>query len=65
MRLMSEAGYDPRSMLDVMRILKEADPGGSSLEFFKTHPNPEHRMERIKVAIEKTFPDGVPAGLER
>lgn len=63
-RFMSEAGYDPRSMLQVMRILADASRGGMSPEFFNTHPNPEHRMTRIESAIEKQFPHGVPDGLE-
>ncbi|HEY1786081.1 MAG TPA: M48 family metalloprotease, partial [Pirellulales bacterium] len=62
---MAQAGYDPRSMLDVMEILRQASQGGAPPEFFSTHPNPGHREERIKAAIEKEFPQGVPPGLEK
>ncbi|HTU27193.1 MAG TPA: M48 family metalloprotease [Pirellulales bacterium] len=62
---MSQAGYDPHSMLDVMEILREASQGGAPPEFFSTHPDPGHREERIKVAIEKEFPQGVPDGLKK
>lgn len=62
-RLMGEAGYDPRAMIEVMKIL-QASGGKAPAEFFSTHPNPEHRIERIQEAIKKEFPNGVPAGLK-
>jgi predicted Zn-dependent protease len=64
-RLASEAGYDPRSMIGLMKILSASSEGGRPPEFFSTHPNPENRVERIEAAIQKRFPDGVPEGLER
>jgi predicted Zn-dependent protease len=64
-RLMSQAGYDPRSMIEVMHILEEASHGGNPPEFFSTHPNPEHRIERIRHEIDTQFPNGVPSGLIR
>ncbi|MDX1688559.1 MAG: M48 family metallopeptidase [Candidatus Promineifilaceae bacterium] len=63
-QFMSEAGYDPRSMIDVMQILAEASEGNRPPEFFSTHPNPENRIVRIREAIEEEFPDGIPEGLE-
>src|SRR5690606_26163857 len=39
-RFMAEAGYDPRSMVEVMKVLQEAAGGGRQPEFFSTHPNP-------------------------
>jgi predicted Zn-dependent protease len=62
-RFMSEAGYDPRAMIEVMRILDEASSGGRPPEFFSTHPNPENRVARIEEAIQQQFPGGVPGGL--
>jgi predicted Zn-dependent protease len=64
-RLMSEAGYDPRSMIEVMKTLAAAGGGRSTPEFFSTHPNPQNRIPRIQESIKATFPNGVPAGLER
>ncbi len=64
-RYMAQAGYDPNSMLDVMEILKEASKGGTPPEFFSTHPNPDHREERIKAAIQAEYPNGIPAGLKK
>lgn len=61
---MSDAGYDPRSMIGVMEILAEASEGSRPPEFFSTHPNPENRISRIQEAIETVFPNGVPSGLQ-
>jgi predicted Zn-dependent protease len=64
-RFTSEAGYDPRSMIALMKILDESSQGGRPPEFFSTHPNPENRIERIQLAVRERFPDGVPEGLEK
>jgi beta-barrel assembly-enhancing protease len=63
--LMAEAGYDPRAMIEVMEVLKQAAAGGRQPEFFATHPNPENRISRIKGFIAERFPNGVPSGLRR
>jgi predicted Zn-dependent protease len=64
-RIASEAGYDPRSLIALMKILEESSQGNRPPEFFSTHPNPENRIERIQAAIRERFPDGVPQGLEK
>lgn len=64
-RLMSQAGYDPRSMIRVMEILKAAGGSGRTPEFFSTHPNPDNRIAHIKQAIQDVYPNGVPEGLKR
>ncbi len=64
-RFTSEAGYDPRSMVGLMKILAQSSEGGRPPEFFSTHPNPENRVQRIQAAIQERFPGGVPAGLEK
>ncbi|HEY9715056.1 MAG TPA: M48 family metalloprotease, partial [Chroococcales cyanobacterium] len=61
-RFASESGFDPRSMIGVMEIL-ERQSRSRSLEFFSTHPNPEHRIQQIKEVIAERFPDGVPDNL--
>jgi len=61
--IMAQADYDPRSMIDVMRILEAASGGGPSVEFFSTHPSPDNRIERIEAAIQEIFPNGFPEGL--
>jgi predicted Zn-dependent protease len=63
-RFTAQAGYDPRSMIEVMHVLEQASGGTRQPEFFSTHPNPEHRIERIQEAIQQQFPSGVPTGLE-
>ena len=63
-RLSSEAGYDPRSMIELMKILDQSSQGNRPPEFFSTHPNPENRIQRIQQAIQEQYPNGVPEGLE-
>jgi predicted Zn-dependent protease len=63
-KFMSETGYDPRAMIEVMKILKESTEGGRQPEFFSSHPNPDNRIERIQAAIKDQFPNGVPNGLK-
>jgi len=63
-RFMAGAGYDPRSLIGVMKVLQEASGGGGRApDFMATHPNPDRRMERIQEAIQQEFPNGVPEGL--
>ena len=62
-RIVSEAGYDPRAMLEVMQVLAKASGGARQPEILSTHPNPENRAERIQQIIEKNFPNGVPENL--
>ncbi len=62
-RFMSEAKYDPRSLLEVMRILAASSGGSCRPEFLSTHPDPGNREEKIKAAIGERFPQGVPPDL--
>jgi beta-barrel assembly-enhancing protease len=64
-RFSSEAAYDPRSMIALMKILEESSEGNRPPEFFSTHPNPENRIQQIQAAISERFPNGVPQGMER
>ena len=59
-RIMAEAGYDPRGMVRVMEVLAKASGGSRQPEFMSTHPAPENRAERIKEEIAKRFPNGLP-----
>lgn len=49
---MSDSGYDPQEMVDVMRVLEQASQGQAPPEFFSTHPNPDRRIERIQMEIQ-------------
>lgn len=62
-QFMSEAGYDPRAMIRVMEVLRDAGGGGRTPEFFASHPNPENRIGKIQQAIKDEFPQGVPGNL--
>lgn len=64
-RIMAEAGYDPRSMLRVMEVLDQASSDTRQPDFLSTHPNPGNRLQHIKAEIEKRFPNGPPEGLKR
>ena len=57
LRIMSEAGYDPRAMIRVMEVLAQASGGSRQPEFMSTHPAPENRAARIREEIAK-----LPAG---
>lgn len=62
--LTEKAGYDPRSMVGVMKVLDEASPDGGPPEMMSTHPKPANRVAYIKQVIEEVFPEGVRPGLE-
>lgn len=61
---MTEAGYNPEGLVELMQVLKEAGGGAAPPEFFSTHPNPDNRIERIEALIETQYPDGIPPRLE-
>lgn len=63
-QFMREAGYKPTGILELMQVLASLNKGGSQPEFFKTHPNPENRLERLKSLITQAYPNGVPANLD-
>jgi beta-barrel assembly-enhancing protease len=44
---MAEAGFDPRAMLEVLQILKEASQGPRPPEFLSSHPLPETRIQEL------------------
>ena len=64
-RIMVEAGYDPRGMVRVMEVLAKASGGSRQPEFMSTHPAPENRAERIRQEIAKRYPQGVPENLKK
>lgn len=50
-RFMSQAGYNPEALIEVMQILAEVGGGGGGMNFLSTHPTPANRMEKIREAI--------------
>lgn len=63
-QFMTEAGYNPQGIVELMQILGSARQGGAPPEFLSTHPNPGNRVERLQNLIAQTYPNGVPANLE-
>jgi predicted Zn-dependent protease len=57
LKLMEQAGFDPRAMVQVMEVLKKASGGReSNLEIFQTHPNPDLRIEQINAYLKENPP---------
>ncbi len=48
---MSQAGYTPWAMVDVMNILKEASQSSGTPEMLLSHPYPENRVEQIQAYL--------------
>jgi predicted Zn-dependent protease len=51
---MTQAGYDPNAMVEVMQILEELQTI-RPIEFFSTHPNPESRIAYLQERIARRF----------
>lgn len=63
-RISAAAGYDPRAMIRVMEILRDASgERGGPPEFLSTHPDPGNRIERIQELVRLVYPNGVPTDL--
>jgi predicted Zn-dependent protease len=65
LRYMAQAGYDPRAMLDLMKILERQTAGGREPEFLVTHPFPQHRYQDITAELREAYPNGIPTDLTR
>jgi predicted Zn-dependent protease len=52
-RFMIKAGYNPREMIGVMKILKDAAGPSRVPEFQSTHPDPDNRIQHIEESIKK------------
>jgi len=64
LKYMSQTGYTPAAMLEVMEILKRASGGGGrGPSFMQTHPDPDARIAQIKEYLQKNYPSGVPKDL--
>ena len=64
LQFMTQAGYSPIGILQVMKILAAAGGGSRQPEFFKSHPDPGNRFETLNALIAKTYPNGVPKTLD-
>lgn len=65
LKYMTQAGYDPRAMTEVMQVLQQVtnEQGGRPPQMLQTHPYPEQRMQDINAWLRNTFPDGIPSYL--
>jgi predicted Zn-dependent protease len=64
-QFMTEAGYNPIGILELMKILNSLGGGNRQPEFLSTHPNPANRVEQLQAIINKNYPQGVPARLRK
>jgi predicted Zn-dependent protease len=52
---MADAGYDPRAMLEVMKVLEKASAGGRTPDWMQSHPLPKNRLREVDQIIKKDF----------
>lgn len=57
-RLLMEAGYNPKAMIEVLNILEKSAPRGEQPEMLLTHPYPENRKKQIEDYLRKHPPTG-------
>ncbi len=50
-QILFDSGYDPRAMAQFFTKIQAENKGGQPLEFFSSHPNPDHRIERVDQEI--------------
>jgi predicted Zn-dependent protease len=63
-QFMTQAGYNPVGIIELMKILDDArGNAGGQPEFMSTHPDPGNRIEQLTAIIEQTYPNGVPGQL--
>jgi predicted Zn-dependent protease len=48
LQFMTQAGFDPRAMIDLMKILVQVSGSGHAPEFLQTHPDPGDRIDSIE-----------------
>ena len=62
-QFMTQAGYNPKGIMELMVILDLARSGQTQPEFFSTHPNPSNRIAKLKNIIDEQYPNGIPDNL--
>ena len=55
LRYMTEAGYNPTGLVQLMQILQSAGGGKGAPEFLSSHPNPGNRLEYLRETIEEKY----------
>lgn len=64
LRFMTEAGYDPQGIVQLMQMLGATRQGSQPIAFFSTHPSPDNRVKRLQTLITQTYPQGAPRSLK-
>lgn len=64
LRFMTEAGYDPQGIVQLMQMLSAIRQSGQPPAFFSTHPSPDNRVKRLQTLITQTYPQGAPRRLK-
>lgn len=62
-QFMTDAGYNPEGIVELMQIFEAAESSGRPPEFLSTHPNPGNRIARLEAIIQENYPNGIPAQL--
>jgi predicted Zn-dependent protease len=63
-QFMTQAGYNPVGIVELMQILDDArGNAGGQPEFMSTHPDPGNRIEQLTAIMEQTYPNGIPSQL--
>jgi predicted Zn-dependent protease len=62
LRYMTQAGYNPLGLVQLMTILQSAGGGKGAPEFLSTHPNPGNRLEYLKEEIEEKYVTAAQSG---
>lgn len=57
LRYMTQAGYNPEGMVQLMEILQREAQGGFVPEFMLTHPLPQTRIRQVQNKINRDYPD--------
>lgn len=53
LKLMTQVGFNPKAMIEVMEILKAVEGRGGNLEMFQTHPDPDRRIQQIQAYLKE------------
>jgi len=62
LKYMTQAGYNPKGIVQLMEILKSSGGGKGAPEFLSTHPNPGNRVEYLTEAIQKEYFEAARSG---
>jgi beta-barrel assembly-enhancing protease len=62
LRYMTQAGYNPQGLVQLMKILQSSGGGKGAPEFLSTHPNPGNRVEYLTEEIQKKYFDAAQRG---